>query len=186
MSDSQLLQKQDKLQAQAHEVLQDTKLLAILKEFGKPVIVGSVALGLMVWRDIDLDVEVDNKFSADDLLKIAKRAFSHGKIKDIRIIDNTTPFEKNRPKSYYLGIYYQEKGQEKWKVDIRFVKAEDSYAKDYLKEISSKLTPEKIEAILEIKQAVYQHPEYGKKFSSVDIYEAVLEKGIKSPDEFKF
>ena len=54
MSDSELLARQDALQAQAASVLADLDLFALLRTVGQPTHTGSSALGLMVARDIDV------------------------------------------------------------------------------------------------------------------------------------
>ena len=53
---SGLLDQQQALQDEAAAVLADLDLLQLLQEVGRPVQVGSVALGLMVARDIDVTV----------------------------------------------------------------------------------------------------------------------------------
>lgn len=51
-----LYQRQAALQAEAETVEADLGLIELLSSVGRPVRVGSVALGLMVWRDLDLTV----------------------------------------------------------------------------------------------------------------------------------
>lgn len=53
-----LLQYQDVLQAEAHNVLTDLHLLDLLATVGPVRPLGSFVHGLMVWRDIDLSVDV--------------------------------------------------------------------------------------------------------------------------------
>ena len=50
--------------------------------------------------------------------------------------------------------------------------------------IRAKISEESRQAILEIKTHFWRHPEYHKKFASVDIYRAVLEENIRSVGEF--
>src|SRR5687768_4362794 len=56
MDAHELVTRQAALQAEAAGVLADLELFALLARAGSPVQVGSVALGLMVWRDIDVTV----------------------------------------------------------------------------------------------------------------------------------
>jgi hypothetical protein len=53
---SVLLQRQDMLQEEAQMVLEDLELNGLLSQVGSPVKLGSAALGLMVWPDIDITV----------------------------------------------------------------------------------------------------------------------------------
>jgi hypothetical protein len=55
-----LLRKQAELQAEAQTVEADLGLHALLAPIGQINRVGSAALGLMVWRDLDLTVVCEN------------------------------------------------------------------------------------------------------------------------------
>ena len=50
------LEREQQLREEAAAVLADLELLPLLEQLGRPVQVGSVPLGLMVARDIDLTV----------------------------------------------------------------------------------------------------------------------------------
>jgi len=58
MQEEHLVDRADRLQREAHAVLDDLGLLMFLAPVGHAKIVGSLALGLMTWPDIDIDVEV--------------------------------------------------------------------------------------------------------------------------------
>src|SRR5436305_6066497 len=49
-----LLDQQARLQAEARAVLSDLDLEGLLRSVGRPTVTGSAALGLMVWRDLDV------------------------------------------------------------------------------------------------------------------------------------
>jgi len=57
---------------QAHEVLEALNLLHFLSKYGRPKIVGSVALGLMTWRDIDIDLEITGEVNDQDFWQTAQ------------------------------------------------------------------------------------------------------------------
>jgi len=52
------------------------------------------------------------------------------------------------------------------------------------KRLAARLDPETREAILLIKAACWRHPEYRRGFSSADVYAAVLDRGIRTPEAF--
>ena len=56
MDSTVLFKKQNKLQKEAAEILGKLKLFKRLSATGKPIVVGSSAVGLMVRRDIDVTV----------------------------------------------------------------------------------------------------------------------------------
>jgi len=178
------LQKQTVLQNKSKDVLKRLDLINLLSNYGEVKIVGSMALGLMTWPDIDIDLESNIEINDKDYFKIVKDIFNHKSIKQLILIDNRNSFEKNRPKSMYIGIIYDLDGID-WKVDIRYLNPSVAWASDDLKRIKSKLTSVKIQAILEIKTAFHSHPKYRKEFSGYEIYNAVLEKDISTIDGFK-
>lgn len=176
------IKKQNTLQQQAKEVLNHLDLIDILSKYGEVKIVGSMALDLMTWPDIDIDL-VSKEINDKDYFEMVIYIFSQKSIKHLMLIDNRSSFEKNRPKSMYIGIVYNFDGVD-WKIDIRYLDSSSASADDDVKQIKSKLTTENIKKILEIKTALHNHPKYRKDFSGYDIYQAVLEKNISTVEEY--
>jgi hypothetical protein len=183
MNQNTLVEKQEILQKQADEVLGRLDLISILSKYGKAKMIGSVALGLMTWPDIDIDLESNVGVNDKDYFKILKEIFGKKNIKQVMLIDNRDSFEKNRPESMYVGIVYDLDGVD-WKIDIRYLNSSNAYAENNLKQIKAKLTNDKIKTILKIKTALHNHSNYRKEFSGHDIYNAVLDKDISSVEEF--
>ena len=75
---------------------------------------------------------------------------------------------------------YQEDKADVWKIDIWFKKQESR--DDWIR---SGLTDETRLAILEIKSEIASNPKYRKSIFSTDIYQAVLEKGVKDLRGFR-
>lgn len=98
-------------------------LLAILERYGDVHLIGSYALGLMTWRDLDC-------YLVHEQLDAFDRARRFG----------------------------------------------DS--------IASRLGDEARAAILAIKTACWQHPQYRWGFTSADVYAAVRDRGVRDPDAF--
>jgi hypothetical protein len=103
----------------------------------------------------------------------------------VTLVDNREALEKNRPKSMYIGGRYQTANGDFWKIDIRFLQEQHSVAGKQMDTILSKLTADKKRAILQVKHVVAQDPRYRHEISSVDIYEAVLDKGVRDIAGFK-
>jgi hypothetical protein len=184
MDDNIFTEKQTKLQKQATGVLSSLDLVNTLLKYGEVKMVGSVALGLMTWPDIDIDLESNSEINDKDYFEIVKYIFSQKNIKQLKLIDNRNSFEKNRPKSMYIAVIYNLNGVE-WKIDIRYLNSGDAFAEDYLNKIKSKLTEEKITAILKIKTDFCNHHKYRKEFSGFEIYNAVLDENIYSIEDFR-
>ena len=184
MDNNIFLEKQNQLQKQASEVLNNLDLIKELSKFGEVKIVGSVSLGLMTWPDIDVDLKSKTEINDKDYFEIVKYVFSKKNIKQLKLIDNRNLSEKNRPKSIYLGIIYDLKGVE-WKIDVRYLNSADAFAEDYLNQTKSKLTIESTKTILEIKTEFHNHPKYRKEFSGFEIYNAVLDKNVSNSKDFR-
>src|SRR3989344_7925605 len=116
-----LLKKQEDLQKEAHEVLAKLDLLNILPIYGKPEIVGSLATGLMTWRDIDIEVvkEIDEK----KYWEVVKKIFHTPDYKRTFVIDFRKSVNPNTPKGLHICItdYDFKKDGNLWKIDIWFL-----------------------------------------------------------------
>ena len=178
------MEKQAVLQKEAHEVLGKLQLLEILSKYGKPEIVGSVALGLMTWPDIDIEVVTDLK--EEYMWEVAKHLFNFFNVIDVGIADHTKGKVPHLPKGLYISARYkEEKSENKWKIDIWLKDPKQEREQLSVDWIKSRLTDENRKIIFEIKSELASHPQYRKTIFSVDIYDAVLEEGVKNLEEFK-
>lgn len=163
----------------------DLKLFDLLKSAGVPNPVGSLATGLMVWRDIDFTVVVD-RLDAEVVLGIGGAIASHPRVRTIEFRNDTGHWNRDDsqyPDGLFLGVEYVDDAV--WKLDIWFVDEPHSQPDlAHARELSNRLTDEHRAAILEIKDAWHGRPEYGSSISSSDIYSAVLEHGARTAEDF--
>jgi hypothetical protein len=168
-----LLQRADRLQREAQDVLDDLELPTFLAAYGHPRIVGSAALGLMTWRDIDVDVEVFDEIEEDEVWDTARYLLGRATITLVSVADDRSGRTACRVPSMYVGARYRSDESAVWKIDIRFVRSADAVASSHLDDLGAKLTPETRQRILAIKDAVSNRLEYGQTLSGVDVYRAV-------------
>src|ERR671935_386395 len=71
-SETELLDRQRALQIEAEQVARDIRLMELAQPLGDPVLVGSAALGLMVWRDLDVTV-VCPRLDIDAVVEVGSR-----------------------------------------------------------------------------------------------------------------
>jgi hypothetical protein len=184
-----LFARQTALQAEAQGLLADLKLLDRLGAVGQPTLVGSVALGLMVWRDLDVTV------LCPDLDTAAIHAAMQPLAADPRLLRYECRIElgeRNPDPTLPDGVYWglrcraEDAATQPWKCDIWFLRA-DAPQGDlaHLETLPPKLTPETRLAILWLKSLWSQLPVYRTQVYSVDIYDAVLEHGVRTPDAFR-
>lgn len=177
----------EELAAAAAAVRADLALDDVLGVLGEPHLVGSAALGLMVWPDLDITVVCD-ALDVAGLHRAAVDLVSHPRVRQLTFRNDSGSWNSHPekyPDGVYWGIDYRD-GQRSWKIDIWFV-AEADRQPDlrHVEQLGRRLTAETRNAILDIKRAWVNRPEYGKTVTSFDIYTAVLDGGIRTPEEFE-
>ena len=103
-------------------MLDDLELLPLLRAVGDPIKVGSVALGLMVARDIDLTMlcpELDPAASS----RRSRRRSPHPRVRELRFRDDTGHWnvDPNYPDGVYWGPRYRSEAGEDWNLDLWFI-----------------------------------------------------------------
>ncbi|MDX6226906.1 MAG: hypothetical protein QOI76_296 [Frankiales bacterium] len=182
MDDAQLLAWQAILLRQADEVERDLGLAEALAEAGEPVRVGSSALGLMVWRDLDVTV-VCPSLSATQVAGLGARLAAHPRVREVTFRNDAGPWniDPAYPDGLYLGLRYRDAGGEDWKVDVWFVDEPDRQPDlEHRRTLPPRLTDAVRLAILRVKDAVWDLPGY----ASFDVYTAVLDDGVQTAEEF--
>lgn len=168
---------------QADHILYDLGLLNELNKYGKCHIIGSYRMDLMAWNDLDIDVEND-AMSLDKLHQLTKF-----------ILDNFNPTwyeakeeinEQGNKVSFHGFEFYLD--NELWNIDIWFLDKDTiEKTEKYCDDISKKLNDnEQLRtAIVEIKQELIKRNLYSfDRYTSMDVYDAVFNKGIRKADEF--
>lgn len=86
----ELLRRQDDLQAEAAGVITDLDLLRVLGRAGAVRLIGSAATGLMVWRDLDVQV-LSPGLSAAEAWDAVRPVAAHPRAYEVRFIDQSGP-----------------------------------------------------------------------------------------------
>src|SRR5215472_10285243 len=88
---SALFQHQNALQAEAKMVLEDLQLINLLCPLGTTRLLGSAALGLMVWPDIDITISCPG-LTIDRVMEVMTSVYIHPRIKLIRYANEVGRF----------------------------------------------------------------------------------------------
>jgi hypothetical protein len=168
----------EKIKEKADEILYNLGLLNKLDQYGKTHVIGSYFMNLMVWNDLDIDVENENICLKDihELLKF--------------VIDNFYPVWIEGKKCilgkklcYFIG-FETNILNELWNVDIWFFdKTEIAKCKNYCEEINKKLNEDLQKVVIEMKRKLIENGQYSTRYNSVDVYDAVINKNIRTVDE---
>lgn len=191
---SQLLQLQQELQDESHIVVKELNLLELLGVAGIVRRVGSSVLGLMVWRDIDLAVSSPG-MSIERVYETMQPLYTHPRVKLIRYINNSGVFNPTgllADERYFFAVYCDTQSGNEWKIDISFWLMQGVHPEPVHEAVEQQLTPETRLAILWIKDVWHQgstqsheiSPAYRDGVYSPDIYDAVLQYGVRTPGEF--
>jgi hypothetical protein len=183
---SALLQRQNMLQAEAKLVLDDLQLFSLLSPLGSTFLLGSAALGLMVWPDIDITISHPG-LSIDRVMEVMTSVYVHPRIQRVRYANEVGRFNPTGlalDDRYFFMVYYHASTGTEWKVDISCWVSVKEHPEPFYEAVARQLTEETRLAILWIKDVWYRLPAYRTQVYSVDIYDAVLNHGIRTPTAF--
>jgi hypothetical protein len=183
----ELLQRADALKSEAARVVAELDLVALLGRLGEVEQVGSSVSGLMVWRDIDVgarcrDLSRDRAWEALHPLLVNPRVMA------VDFHDETgdrSPSGLPSDQRYSYVVHYEPNGGDVWRLDLSLWLSDAPRNQvAQLDEIRGRLTDETRLAILWIKDVWHRLPVYPQEVGGVEVYEAVFEHGVRTPDEF--
>jgi len=190
---SDLLDNQRLLQEEADQVVQLLQLDALLSHIGRPVRVGSTAMGLMVRRDIDITVickELSSATRAAFVQAGAKLMLMDRNVISVRFRNDTGAWNTD-PASYpdglYLGVSARTNEGIDWTLDIWAVdQPERQPDLNHLRTLLPRLDDDRRRTILLIKQVLAtEQPHFSKgKVPSAYVYDAVVDDGVGSVKQF--
>ena len=184
-SERDLLNTDRQLRTEAGALLEGRGLRTLLEQYSPIHVIGSYALELMVWRDLDIlmdapGITVDEFF---DLGRCITAALSPWKMffTNNRDHEGTPP----DPCGLYWGIRLGDIKSGAWKIDLWAFDSKQSREKllecEHLK---SRLNPQNRITILRLKSQLWHDSRYRDQVTSQDIYDAVLEHGAQSLADF--
>lgn len=120
MAKNKLERKAKQLHNRAGLLLQDTRLISQLKQFGRVVITGSYAMDLMTNPDIDIYV-INHKMTKKIAVAVLNKLIYSNYFRGHLFYDFTVHRHIGFPKGWYVGLKKRVRG-EKWKMDIWLLK----------------------------------------------------------------
>lgn len=159
----------------AQELLRELQLLERWSTYGEATVVGSVALGLVVAPDIDLEIHVENPQVADGFAVMSKLA-ELPKVRRITYLDARDRHERGQ----YWKLEYEH--EVTWTVDVWVFGPGVPGGGPLTSALRAALTAESREVILGIKE---EAAALGERAAGYWLYQAVLDGGVASYDEFR-
>lgn len=178
MSGSDYLVRAEQRLDAAHQVLEDLDLLARWRRYGDPVTCGSVAYGLVVEPDIDVEVFTDVP-SID-----AAFGLLHEVAKVPGVVRCAFTNELNGPlPGIYCRIVY-DREHVRWNLDNWLLPRAHPgpFSARLVEPMRRELTPETRAAVLEIKEAAFDRNE---PVQGIWVYRAVLGEGLRGYPAFR-
>ena len=172
-----MVEESSSLKQEAEQIVWDLAILEFLQRYGEAQLVGSVALDLVVKRDVDLHVLVD----IPDLLGVVDAVYRYllkqEHIHEVRISDYRERGGVKVGVDAYAGISGD------WSIDIWVTDQAETTGFELVNRLRERLKPEHRKVILEIKREKHRQGQLRDGLSKL-IYEAVVEKGVRSVGEF--
>ncbi|HZS47060.1 MAG TPA: hypothetical protein VFC63_18440 [Blastocatellia bacterium] len=164
-----------KLKKEANDLVDGCGLSELLVPYQAWFIGGSYSYDLMCWRDLDIYI-LDSQHNLNPCFDVAREL-------TIRLAAKKSRFTNNiggQPNGLYWGIKLGNERQGAWKLDLWFLD-QASYEQHaaYSAAMRNRLTPETSAAIISIKEAYWQRPEYRDTVTSSMIYNAVFDNGVR-------
>jgi hypothetical protein len=95
-----------------------------------------------------------------------------------------SPTGERRDERYHVATTYARPG-DTWHLDLTFwLHDAHENVTAWHEQLRESVTPEQRGAILRIKDVWYRRPEYPEAVSGLEIYTAVLQYGVRTPEQF--
>ena len=184
---ARLLERQDDLQAEADRLVEQLDLPTMLSRAGRFERLGSSVSGLMVWRDLDLGAH-RRHLNLEEARETMHPLAAHPRTTRLTYRNETgrlTPPELQGYGRYYFVAHHETEAGDEWKIDVSLWTPEAAPVPlAHPQELQRRLTPETRLAILWIKDVWHRRPSYPDQVSGMDVYDAVLEHGVRTPEQF--
>jgi hypothetical protein len=182
----ELIRRQDALQTEASRVVVDLDLMNVLARAGRAEQVGSLVSGLMVWRDIDLGV-VSPGLSVRGAWEVMRPIIVRPEVTRVSYTNESGHLNTSgRPYDdrHYFVIHYTTAAHDDWKIDITFWLIDGPREQRARALEMTRLPRETRICILWLKDVWHRLPVYPYEVGATDIYDAVLQHGVRTPEEF--
>jgi hypothetical protein len=181
-------QRQTELQQEADAILKEYRIIERLEALGDVQFVGSYRYGLMVLRDIDIEVH-HSDYSPSQIYDYCKDLFMA--TRRISFIDRTAlPKRDDRPVGVRVGCEI-DKPNSRWKLDIwvfpegpEMATQHQSLSEIFDADWFERTTQQQRDAMLLLKHQLHEEGTYNKPVASYQVYQAVL-KGVDNLEDFK-
>jgi hypothetical protein len=176
------------LQAEAAALLDELDRSGVFADVGPLALAGSYVSGLMCWPEVDVMLLVGADYSPADVLRLISRVIELPGVVGFDYRDERagrSPTGTARDERYHLPILL-ERGAEIWCLDLTlWLHDLHQNITAWHQRLRESITVEQRAAVLQIKHVWCQLPSYPHEVGGSEIYTAVIEDGVRTPQQFR-
>jgi hypothetical protein len=187
-SDHELAARQVELHAEADALLEELEGSGVFRGLGPLEVTGSYTSQLMCWREVDLGLLVGANYSPRDVLDLISKILELLGVvgfdyRDERGDRSSTGLVKEER---YHVPFLIERGGNVWHLDLSlWLHDLHQNVTAWHQALRHKITDEQRAAVLRIKDVWFRLPSYPAQIGGLEIYTAVIEYGVRTPEEFR-
>ena len=186
--DHELAARQSALQVEAGELLDELGRSGIFSDIGPLEVTGSYISGLMCWRELDVMVLVGPDYSPGDVLRLITRVMELPGVIGFDYRDeraDRSPTGLAKEERYHVPFLLDRAGGI-WRLDLTlWLHDLHENVTAWHKALRDSITDEQRAAVLRIKDVWFRRPSYPDQIGGSEIYAAVIDDGVGTPEEFR-
>ena len=187
-SDHDLAARQSALHAEAAALLKELEGSGVFNDIGPLEVTGSYISELMCWPEVDLGLLVGTNYSPADVLNLISRVLELPGVFGFDYRDeraDRSPTGLVREERYHVRFLI-DRGGKVWQLDLTlWLHDLHQNVTAWHEALRNKINDDQRAAVLRIKDVWYQLPSYPDKIGGLEIYTAVIEDGVRTPNEFR-
>jgi hypothetical protein len=179
-----LLEVDKAIRSEADSLLYESGLRKLLEEYAPIYITGSYTLRLMVWRDLDIVMDAP-AMTIPEFFDLGTRITLLLSPWKMFFTNNRDNDGGRYARGLYWGIRLGDVRRGAWKIDLWAFDSDESREKvSGCEALNHRLNDENRLIILNLKSQLWDKPQYRDTMTSQDIYDAALDYGVQTLDEF--
>ncbi|MHA1909569.1 MAG: hypothetical protein ACW98Y_19880 [Candidatus Thorarchaeota archaeon] len=169
---------EDSLKHEAEKIIEDLDIMDYLNSYGVARIVGSVALDLIVKKDIDIHVHLKLRNPLAFAMDLSPILLDKSEVREVRVTDYSERSAIKVAIDDYPGLTGS------WSIDFWLTSDLSTTGFDLTAKLNQTLTEEQRQAILNLKWHYHLQGLLRDGMSS-RIYDSVVNNGVTTIDEFE-
>jgi hypothetical protein len=187
-TDQELAARQSALHAEAAALLDELDRSGVFTDIGPLEVTGSYVSHLMCWRELDVMLLVGAAYSPRDVLRLISQIMELPGVVGFDYRDERagrSPTGLVKEERYHLP-FLLERSAGTWCVDLTlWLHDRHENVTAWHQGLRDSITDEQRAAVLRIKDVWFRQPSYPDQIGGLEIYTAVTEDGVRTPEEFR-